>query len=345
MALEGSLKEFNLADILQLIYFQKKIGVLTLQNRTDKIRVLFHDGNIVGAESRRRGSEDRLGNVLVRREIITEEQLSEAIERQKTDGGKFGSILVSGGFTTKEQIQEVIKFQISEIMGQIFAWKEGRYEFTPQGIPLDREIGVSLSTEHYLMEGLRMLDEWSEISHKITIETIYVIQDHKPQEFSDEEHDVLRHIDSETDVGMLSEFTGKDSFSVSTTLLALEEKGVVTPKVEEIEEEVTKKKYAYKPIPVLGAILGILFLLPFVVSLYFSITKSVPALMPYSASEQVDVMRFEVETHKALNGRYPITIEGTDPWGNPLNYIMRHDHFDLYSSGPDGNPNTEDDIN
>ena len=35
MALEGSLREFGLADILQLLYFQRKTGVLVLEGRMD----------------------------------------------------------------------------------------------------------------------------------------------------------------------------------------------------------------------------------------------------------------------------------------------------------------------
>ena len=64
MALEGSLKDFGLADILQLIFFQRKTGVLTLEGRLDKVRLLFIDGNIVGAESKRRMEANRLGKVL-----------------------------------------------------------------------------------------------------------------------------------------------------------------------------------------------------------------------------------------------------------------------------------------
>jgi hypothetical protein len=45
VALEGSLKDFGLADILQLIFFQRKTGYCILKE-ADKIRLLFIDGNI-----------------------------------------------------------------------------------------------------------------------------------------------------------------------------------------------------------------------------------------------------------------------------------------------------------
>ena len=53
MALEGSLRDFGLADILQLIFFQRKTGALVLESRIDRVRLLFVEGNIVGAESRK----------------------------------------------------------------------------------------------------------------------------------------------------------------------------------------------------------------------------------------------------------------------------------------------------
>ncbi len=39
MALKGSLEVFGLADILQLIHFQRKSGILTLEGDKDKVKV------------------------------------------------------------------------------------------------------------------------------------------------------------------------------------------------------------------------------------------------------------------------------------------------------------------
>jgi hypothetical protein len=52
MALEGLLQEFGLADILQLIYFQKKTGVLNIVGKLDNIDLGFVDGFITGLKSR-----------------------------------------------------------------------------------------------------------------------------------------------------------------------------------------------------------------------------------------------------------------------------------------------------
>ncbi|MET0405181.1 MAG: DUF4388 domain-containing protein, partial [Cystobacter sp.] len=54
MALTGTLKDFGIADILQLIGQQQKTGVLALTHKDDSVHVAFKDGNIVKAESAHR---------------------------------------------------------------------------------------------------------------------------------------------------------------------------------------------------------------------------------------------------------------------------------------------------
>ena len=44
MALAGTLKDFSLADIFQLIALQKKTGYLTLRNPADVVTVTFMEG-------------------------------------------------------------------------------------------------------------------------------------------------------------------------------------------------------------------------------------------------------------------------------------------------------------
>lgn len=94
MALKGSLEDFGLADILQLIHFQRKSGVLTVEGEMDRIKPMFINRDISGVESKKRAEENRLGRVLLKRGLIDEEDLKLALEEQRRSGGKLGSILV-----------------------------------------------------------------------------------------------------------------------------------------------------------------------------------------------------------------------------------------------------------
>jgi len=47
MALQGTLKDFGIADILQLIGQQQKTGTLHLKSKDQDVQVGFKDGSIV----------------------------------------------------------------------------------------------------------------------------------------------------------------------------------------------------------------------------------------------------------------------------------------------------------
>ena len=72
MALEGTIKDFGLPDIFQLIGLQRKTGLLTLKNEKDSVTVTFENGMVVRPTPRTKRLEDRLGNVLVKQGKLTQ---------------------------------------------------------------------------------------------------------------------------------------------------------------------------------------------------------------------------------------------------------------------------------
>lgn len=168
MALEGTLKDFSLADIFQLIGIQKKTGVLILREGEDLVRVNFQNGSIVGAEKESEQMESRLGHVLVKRGVVSQEQLNRALEVQSESLQRLGQVLVENGFIGASDLKEALRNQVLQIVYGLFRWKNGHYHFSPQDVvDYDRDNFEPISTESILMEGLRMLDEWPLIERVI----------------------------------------------------------------------------------------------------------------------------------------------------------------------------------
>ena len=71
MALKGTLKDFGIADILQLIGQQQKTGSLVLTQKQDSVAVTFKDGNIVRAETTSRNRKELIGSMLVAASLVT----------------------------------------------------------------------------------------------------------------------------------------------------------------------------------------------------------------------------------------------------------------------------------
>ncbi len=344
MALEGSLREFSLADILQLLHFQRKTGVLTIAGKSDKIRLMFNEGQIVAAESQKRDVAGRLGRVLVSRGIITEDSLEQAIERQKDSGMRLGEILIADGRATPEDIKGVLSFQITEAVNQLFTWKEGRYDFTAQAVPVDQELSVSLDTQHVLMEGLRLLDEWTQLGDMINVDTVFVQRENPDAEVTDEEQRILAFVDGANDVGTIADLTGIDSFNVSMLLLGLIQKGRAAKKEAITAQSVAAVRIYIPPPPVPQLTLILALMLAVSLAISVALVWATGDVRAFKAATQIDRIRTSVEMQQRMSGSYPAAIEGTDPWGTPYVYQATAQGFTIFSAGPDRTPNTPDDI-
>jgi len=167
MALEGTIKEFGLADIFQLIGLQKKTGILFLKGEDESVYIHFEDGMVVKAEESRKRPKYLTGHILVNRGKVTEDKLNEALDAQKSTGQKIGGMLIGMGIITKDDLREVLSFQMSETIYKVFRWKGGDYKFDQERVDYDRDTIVPISSEHILMDGVRMLDEWPIIDKKL----------------------------------------------------------------------------------------------------------------------------------------------------------------------------------
>ncbi|HZA13791.1 MAG TPA: DUF4388 domain-containing protein [Myxococcaceae bacterium] len=168
MALKGTLKDFGIADILQLIGQQQKTGMLHLRSRDNEVQVGFQDGNIVKAESTTRNKRDLIGNMLVRAGVISQAQLDQALDAQRRTLKRLGDVLVSSGMMTREHFSRMMQLQSTETLYKLFGWKTGTYEFEQGEVDYDPAAGVRIRAESVLMEGFRMVDEWPVIKKTIT---------------------------------------------------------------------------------------------------------------------------------------------------------------------------------
>lgn len=179
MALEGSLKDFGLADILQLIYHQKKTGTLTMRNSLSEATVMFENGLVVTADISNTQGLDKIGEILLRSRKITHDQLKQALITQRRTNEKIGVILVTMGAVLNEDLIKALGFHVREAVLSLFKWKEGRYSFQPSDISYQREYWLPINTEYLIMEGVRRIDEWPYIER--TIPSLDLVYEKNPQ--------------------------------------------------------------------------------------------------------------------------------------------------------------------
>src|SRR5438552_14162476 len=160
MALSGTLKDFGIADILQLIGHQTKTGRLTLKTGTDEVEVFFVNGNVVFASEKARDSRDLLGSLLLRAELVSKERLDDALAIQQRTLKRLGDILVDNASVTHAQLAQMMRLQTTETVYKLFSWKNGSYEFSQETVDGPKATFDPIRPHSLLHEGFPRIDEW-----------------------------------------------------------------------------------------------------------------------------------------------------------------------------------------
>jgi len=125
----------------------------------------------VGADSRSRTMEELLGTVLVRSGRITEAQLAQALRVQRKTLQRLGHVLVKRRLISVDDLVEGLRVQSLQIIYRLFRWRHGSYHFsTAEHVEYDDRHFIPISAETILMEGARMVDEWPIIERRIKSE-------------------------------------------------------------------------------------------------------------------------------------------------------------------------------
>ena len=154
----GRLEDQLLPDILRKIDAYKVPGVVQLQNGFVIKKLFLKRGLIIFAMSNQK--KDRLGEFLMMRGTITQEQFDEATQRLKAHPTKrFGRILVEMGILTPHQLFQAVLEQIEEIVMSLFEWTEGEVTFIIGDYKDDELIKLNLPIPKAIMRGVHRIPD------------------------------------------------------------------------------------------------------------------------------------------------------------------------------------------
>ena len=268
MAFKGTLRDFKVPDILQLISYQRKSGLLTFTNDNAFVTLVFEKGFIVGVDSFPKKIELRSGSVLVKQDLISEEMLERALSIQKRTNQKIGEILLSMGLIGESTIAEALHTQATEIILSLFKWKKGEYNFKVLDvIEPSMKIIEPLSTDNIIMEGVQMLDEWPQIIELIPNENIVfepseidssrieIVNEYDdPRSDSEKvfltegELGVLKYINGENTVLNLVEMGIFNKYKVYKSIYNLLKKNIIQKKESNVEKEIEQELKSQKKV-------------------------------------------------------------------------------------------------
>lgn len=142
MTITADIQDLTVADFMMMLAHSQKTGQLTIENGNDRLKLAFRKGHIVYASST--GVRETVGAMLVRRELISEEQLEQALRLQSEQEGTalLGQILTDMGAVEPADLTRIVYLQFQNVIREALAWTEGVGTYEPMDIPDLGEVRV-----------------------------------------------------------------------------------------------------------------------------------------------------------------------------------------------------------
>jgi tetratricopeptide (TPR) repeat protein len=125
--MNGHLVEGVVPGLLREIYVGRRSGVLSLARGEECQRLRFRRGHIVNADTN--VVAGRLGEMLVRRGLLSEADLARATEVVVRQKRRLGEVLAELGLIDAKGLEDAIALHVHETLARVFTWPDGVYSF------------------------------------------------------------------------------------------------------------------------------------------------------------------------------------------------------------------------
>ena len=170
--LQGSLNEFGLLEVLQMMDFGGMTGAIHLkQQSTERIGIVyFKEGKLAGCSELDPGALT-LGDILQQLGMAHSQHIARAFSMQMQDpfGKRIGERLIEMGVISDIQLREALRTKALWTARELALWKEGTYEFVPSPATHSKSIlpygedSLDLEVMGVTMEMVRYIDEWERL--------------------------------------------------------------------------------------------------------------------------------------------------------------------------------------
>ena len=228
----SSLEDVPLVGLLYAVSSNAKTGVAIVRSEFAFKEIFFKEGWIVFARTTK--SEERIGNFLVKRGLISTSNLERMVTKAKSEGIKLGKFLIMKGLLSEKELRELLEFQIKEILCDLFAWKEGEFYFAEKEVD-EEDIVISYTPLDLALIAARRALDFSTfrkmIPHnKVIFRTPPYLNSDKAQvmeKLDANEKFIFSLIDGNRNIDQLIKFSGNDEISTINILYRLVLMGLI----------------------------------------------------------------------------------------------------------------------
>jgi hypothetical protein len=232
----------GLVDVINFIHGNSWSGQLAVVDNAVRKTIYFRKGDVRTAASN--VADDRLGAILYRYGMISEEMLQDAVKATSASA-KLGQVLVEKGALTPHDLYTYVRKQVEEIFFSVLVLMRGNFYFYRTGDDDGPTSQLLVSAKTLLFEGVRRIDELSYFREKLPGgDVVLVRREPQPQErLGPREQKVLDLVDGSRDLDRIARATHLGEFETTKILYQL----IQSKYVERREEKATIKMSMGRP--------------------------------------------------------------------------------------------------
>jgi hypothetical protein len=154
--LEGDMREFPLAEILQFISLGSRSGVLEIVRREGVYGIVFTSGTITGLTS----DGWTLANELRESQLLPANVLT-GLLAVNTNIQDLRAAILTGGYMTADEWTAFVSRQVERLLYSLFDVRDGKFRFRQSAPPEGQWLPVRVSADRAVLEGTRWSEAWA----------------------------------------------------------------------------------------------------------------------------------------------------------------------------------------
>ncbi|HET9316317.1 MAG TPA: DUF4388 domain-containing protein, partial [Vicinamibacteria bacterium] len=150
---QGPIEQGALPRVLRDLYVGRRTGLLHFTRADDRASVCFIKGHIAWGQTSL--EECRLGAVLARHDLVSQESIDQAYELVGR-GKRLGDVLLEAGSIDRETLDEALALQVRETLLAVFGWPDGAWRFEEHDADHFKgyDQGLRVSTGNLIMDAV-----------------------------------------------------------------------------------------------------------------------------------------------------------------------------------------------
>lgn len=230
MAFMGETAVIGLAELLSVLAARRHSGRLTIISEGDEAQIYLDDGKVILITSSNHAL--RLGRILLRLGILTNEQLEQALRLQNAQGGgrPLGQILLDARVVLEADLNRAAEEQCIEALTRVMVSNEGSFMFNRDAMPRARQGLVALNTDRIVLEASRRADEMVTLRSLLPRDSaqLALARNRSFDGLSTHEMQVIEALHRQAGtLQMLAQAVTMDEVSLWRTVVGLRERGLI----------------------------------------------------------------------------------------------------------------------